>query len=70
MAEISNTFWLGFPGRVTRRTSVTLAASSLQQSGLIQYRRGHIRILDQERLQSAACECYPIVRELVDGHHR
>ena len=50
----------------TRRTSVTLAAGSLQQSGLIEYRRGHIRILDQERLQSAACECYPIVRNLVD----
>jgi CRP-like cAMP-binding protein len=52
----------------TRRTSVTLAAGSLQRSGLIQYRRGHIRILNREKLQSAACECYPIVRDLVDGH--
>lgn len=51
----------------TRRTSVTLAAGRLQQSGLIEYRRGHIRILDREKLQSAACECYPIVRDLVDG---
>ncbi len=54
----------------TRRTSVSLAAGSLQQSGLIEYRRGHIRILDQERLQSVACECYPIVRDLVDGDKR
>jgi CRP-like cAMP-binding protein len=54
----------------TRRTSVTLAAGRLQQSGLIEYRRGHIRILDRERLQTAACECYPIVRDLVDGDRR
>jgi CRP-like cAMP-binding protein len=54
----------------TRRTSVTLAAGRLQQSGLIEYRRGHIRILDDERLQSAACECYPIVRDLLDGDDR
>ncbi len=50
-----------------RRTTVTLAAGSLQRSGLIEYSRGHIRILDSDRLQSAACECYPIVRKLVSG---
>lgn len=48
-----------------RRTTVTLAAGSLQRSGLIEYRRGHIRILDRPALISAACECYPIVSELV-----
>ena len=53
-----------------RRTSVSLAAGSFQQSGLIEYRRGHIRILDEGRLKSAACECYPIVRDLVDGDRR
>ena len=51
----------------TRRTSVTLAAGKLQQSRLIEYRRGHIQILDHDKLQSAACECYPIVRDLVKG---
>jgi hypothetical protein len=45
---------------------VTLAAGSLQRSGLIEYRRGHIHILDREGLQNGACECYPIVRDLVD----
>jgi len=49
----------------TRRTSVTLAAGSLQRSGLIEYTRGRIHILDREKLQGAACECYPIVRELM-----
>jgi CRP-like cAMP-binding protein len=53
----------------TRRTSVTLAAGRLQQSGLIEYSRGHIRILDQKKLRGAACECYPVVRDLVDGGH-
>lgn len=48
-----------------RRTSVTLAAGTLQRTGLIEYRRGHIHIVDREGLESAACECYPIVRNLV-----
>ncbi|ADW69527.1 Crp/Fnr family transcriptional regulator [Granulicella tundricola] len=49
-----------------RRTTVTLAAGSLQRSGLIEYKRGHIKILDREGLESAACECYPIVRDLIE----
>jgi CRP-like cAMP-binding protein len=51
----------------TRRTSVTLAAGSLQRGGLIEYRRGHINVLDRVKLQSAACECYPIVRDLANN---
>jgi CRP-like cAMP-binding protein len=49
----------------TRRTTVTLAAGSLQRSGLIEYTRGKIHILDSDRLESAACECYGIVRALI-----
>lgn len=41
-----------------RRGSVTSAASSLQQRGVIRYSRGRIDILDRERLEAAACECY------------
>jgi CRP-like cAMP-binding protein len=51
----------------TRRTTVTLAAGSLQRSGLIEYRRGHIRLLDREGLENAACECYPLVHKLAQG---
>ncbi|MGI4826995.1 MAG: Crp/Fnr family transcriptional regulator [Janthinobacterium lividum] len=54
----------------TRRSSVTIAASSLQRSGLINYRRGHIEILDRQRLEDAACECYPITRRLFDNLYR
>jgi CRP-like cAMP-binding protein len=51
----------------SRRTTVTLAAGALQRIGLIEYQRGHVRILDRERLESAACECYPVIRKLGNG---
>lgn len=53
-----------------RRTTVTLAAGRLQERGLIEYRRGHVRIVDEAGLQGAACECYPVVRDLVGGIRR
>lgn len=49
----------------SRRTSVTLAAGTLQRSGVIEYSRGHIRVMDRKGLESAACECYPVVRDIV-----
>jgi CRP-like cAMP-binding protein len=48
-----------------RRTSVTLAAGILQRNGLIKYSRGRIHVLDRKGLENVACECYPIVRDLV-----
>lgn len=45
-----------------RRESVTVAAARLQDAGLIHYSRGQITILDRAGLESAACECYRIVR--------
>ena len=48
-----------------RRTSVTLAAGTLQRNGLIKYTRGRIQVIDRKGLENAACECYPIVRDLV-----
>lgn len=46
-----------------RRTSVTLAASSLQAAGIIRYRRGHLEIVDIERLRESSCECYQTLRD-------
>jgi CRP-like cAMP-binding protein len=40
-----------------RRTTVSIVANTLQQAGLIRYRRGHIRVLDLEALRDSACEC-------------
>lgn len=45
------------------RTSVTLAAQSLQNKGLISYRRGAMQVLDRLGLEDATCECYQVVKE-------
>ena len=42
----------------TRRSSVTVAAGLLQKAGLITYNRGSVKVVDRERLEDAACECY------------
>jgi CRP-like cAMP-binding protein len=49
------------------RTSVTLAAQSLQSRGLISYRRGLMQVLDRPGLEGAACECYMVVKERFDA---
>jgi CRP-like cAMP-binding protein len=41
-----------------RREGVSMAAHKLQEAGLIRYSRGHIVILDRERLEEKTCECY------------
>lgn len=46
-----------------RRESVTEAAGKLQQAGYIQYRRGHISVLDRKGLERHACECYGVVKK-------
>lgn len=46
-----------------RRESITAAATKLQHAGVIRYRRGHISVLDRERLETRACECYATVKE-------
>jgi CRP-like cAMP-binding protein len=47
-----------------RRQTVSLIASTLQRAGLISYRRGVLRVLDREGLESASCECYEVLKRL------
>ena len=46
-----------------RRVGITTAAGSLQRSGLIEYRRGEVTVLDRSGLEAAACGCYANDRE-------
>ncbi|MET3840989.1 Crp/Fnr family transcriptional regulator [Bradyrhizobium sp. OAE829] len=46
-----------------RRTSVTTVAKTLQASGMINYTRGRIEIMDVEGLKDSACECFETVKQ-------
>jgi len=46
-----------------RRAGVTEAANGFRNSGVIDYRRGHIQIVDRGGLEVIACECYPVVKK-------
>ncbi len=49
-----------------RRPSVSVAAQTLQNAGLITYHRGKVTVLDRAGLESASCECYQLIRERFD----
>ena len=44
-----------------RRSTVSIAASTLQKAGVIRYQHGRITILNRTGLENAACECYEAV---------
>jgi CRP-like cAMP-binding protein len=46
-----------------RRSSVTEVLQSLQGQGVIRYGQGRITVVDRDRLEELACECYKCVRE-------
>jgi CRP-like cAMP-binding protein len=49
-----------------RREGVTEAALKLQAAGVIRYTRGHISVLNRQRLQQRSCECYAVVKNEYD----
>jgi CRP-like cAMP-binding protein len=48
-----------------RREGVTKAAGKLHKAGLINYKRGHIVVLNRAGLEERVCECYRVVRDEV-----
>jgi Mn-dependent DtxR family transcriptional regulator len=49
-----------------RREGVSEVAGKLQEAGYISYSRGHITVLDREKLEHRTCECYGVVRREYD----
>jgi CRP-like cAMP-binding protein len=44
-----------------RRSTVSVAAGTLQKAGIIRYQHGRITIINRVGLEDAACECYEAV---------
>jgi CRP-like cAMP-binding protein len=49
-----------------RRASVTVTAGTLQRAGFVEFSRGRVEVVDRAGLESAACECYGVTREVYD----
>jgi len=47
-----------------RRSTVTITADVLRADGLIEYRRGKIKITDREGLERKSCECYGALKRI------
>jgi CRP-like cAMP-binding protein len=50
-----------------RRAGITVAAGTLQSIGAIEYRRGQLHIKDRTGLETAVCECYPVLKSEYEG---
>jgi CRP-like cAMP-binding protein len=48
------------------RPSVSLAAGALQRAGIIEYRRGHVIVLDADALHDVSCECVDVILRAYD----
>lgn len=46
-----------------RRPTMTAVLGALRRTGLVREARGRLRILDRERMERAACECYRVMRD-------
>ena len=49
-----------------RRATITNAAGELQRLGAVEYRRGHVKIVDRSLLESVSCSCYAETKAVFD----
>ena len=61
-SELSFTHELIARSMGVRREGISEAAKRLQRSGLINYSRGCIHVIDREALKTTSCECYSIIK--------
>ncbi len=50
------------------RSTVSIAAAGLKASGIVDYERGQLRIIDAARLEEHACECYGVIKDHLDNY--
>jgi CRP-like cAMP-binding protein len=50
------------------RPRVSQAAAKLRADGIIDYRRGKLRVLDRKRLEKVSCECYEETCRISPSH--
>jgi CRP-like cAMP-binding protein len=50
------------------RSTVSLAAGTLKDEGLVAYSRGQLEILDVAGLERRSCECYRIIKDHLDNY--
>lgn len=53
-----------------QRLTVSGAAITLQQVGLIRYSRGKMSICNRSGLEATSCECYGIVKQEFERLHK
>ncbi len=49
------------------RPKMTLALNELEQAGMIEHRRGAVRIVDPVALEDVTCGCYRIIRNAFEA---
>ena len=49
-----------------RRAGISESSMNFKNEGLIDYKRGHIQILNRRGLEVKACECYQVIKEEYD----
>ncbi len=49
-----------------RRSGVTIALRALARAGIVEQKRGHVRIRDRARLEALSCLCYRVVKAEFD----
>ncbi len=50
----------------TDRSTVSVAAATLQKKGIIEYVRGAVNITNRRELEKSACECYTVIQQFED----
>lgn len=48
------------------RVSITRAARKMKETGLIDYTRGRVTIINRDALDAASCECYGVIKPEYD----